>query len=81
MDKGIPLPELPLDPPTVEKRPDPHTLPTIGAVFLSLGAGTMAALHLMADAGLRAFWPMPLPLATLGLGLLLYHFLAATREG
>lgn len=24
MDKGIPWPELPIDPPRVEKRPDPH---------------------------------------------------------
>ncbi len=41
----------------------------------------MAALHLMADEGLRAFWPTPLPLAMMGLGLLLSHFLAANREG
>lgn len=80
MDKGIPLPELPIDPPIVEKRPDPHIPLILGTVLMTLGAGTMIALSLIPQVEHRAYWPLPLPLAMMGLGLMLYHFLAANRE-
>ena len=41
MDKGIPLPELPLDPPILEKRPDPQVHLVIGIVLMTIGAGAM----------------------------------------
>ena len=80
MDKGIPLPELPIDPPRVQKMPNPHVPLILGIVLVAFGAGSMAALRLMATADNRTYWPMPLPLALVGVGLLLYHFLAANRE-
>ena len=76
MEKGIPLPELPLDPP---KAPDPHTgnIPLIlGILLLSLGAGLMIALRLIPEFSIQMFWPLPLPFALAGAGLLLYHFLS-----
>ena len=80
MDKGIPLPELPIDPPRVQKPPDPHVPLILGIVLLAVGAGTMVAFGLVSAADTRMYWPMPLPLALVGLGLVLYYFLAANRE-
>lgn len=80
MDKGIPLPELPIDPPILEKRPDPHVPLILGIVLMTFGAGSMIALSLVSKVEERVYWPLPLPLAMVGLGLILYHFLAASRE-
>jgi hypothetical protein len=80
MDKGIPLPELPIDPPIAQKRPDPHIPLILGMVLLTFGAGSMIALALISSVENRAYWPLPLPLAMVGLGLMLYYFLAANRE-
>ncbi len=71
MDKGIPLPELPLDP-AVKVRPDDPDVPLIiGIVLAAFGLGTMLGLSLIDD--MRAAWPVPLPVAFMGLGLVLYH--------
>ncbi len=35
-----PLPELPIDPPLVDKRPDPHAPLILGIVLLAFGAGS-----------------------------------------
>ena len=80
MDKGIPLPELPIDPPRVQKPPDPHVPLILGIILLALGGGTMVAFSLVSTVDARMYWPMPLPLALVGLGLLLYYFLAANQE-
>ena len=79
MDKGIPLPELPLDPP-----PDPVS-PPLGAFMLfpgivvtALGVGTMIAFAF--TEATRDVWLLPLPLALLGAGMLLYSFLPTDRE-
>ena len=80
MDKGIPLPELPLDPPMIDKRPDPHVHLVIGIVLMTIGAGAMIALRLVSTVENPAYWPLPLPLATVGLGLMFYYFLAAKQE-
>ncbi len=80
MDKGIPLPELPIDPPIVHKRPDPHVPLILGIVLLTIGAGSMIALGLTSNFQSHGLWPLPLPLAMVGLGLMLYYFLAAPRE-
>ncbi len=80
MDKGIPLPELSIDPPMIEKRPDPHVPLILGIVLLAAGSDSMIALRLIPTGDERVFWPLPLPLAMIGLGLMLYHFLAGNRE-
>ena len=77
MDKGVPLPELPIDPPPVVTPGDRHVPLIFGMVFLSLGGGTMATFALLTAT--REYWPLPLPFALLGLGFVLYHFLAADR--
>jgi hypothetical protein len=80
MDKGIPLPELPIDPPRTPRPPDPHTPLIMGIVWLALGGGAMISLALLPAAEKQMYWPLPLPLALLGVGFLLYYFLAK-REG
>jgi hypothetical protein len=80
MDKGIPLPELPIDPPKNEKPPDPHVPLILGIVLLTFGAGSMIALRLIPNVEKQPYWPLPLPVAMIGLGLMLYHFLAGQRE-
>ena len=75
MDKGIPLPELPLDPPVPEKGPPRPEVPLILGIFLtSFGVGTMIALAIAVDK--RSYWAAPLPIALMGVGLLLYSFLS-----
>src|SRR5882672_957249 len=78
MEKGIPLPEFPLDPPKVPRPPVPRAPLMHGIAWLALGSGGMLALGLIGplpDA--RVLWPLPLPLAFLGLGLILYYALAS----
>jgi hypothetical protein len=49
MEKGIPLPEFPLEP--GERRPpDPTVVPILGTVLLSLSVGTMIVLALTLEA-------------------------------
>jgi hypothetical protein len=80
MEKGIPLPELPLDPEKVVKPPDPHGALVHGIVWTALGFGSMIAFLLTGTLGnLPPLWPFPLPFALLGVGLMLYYFLAAER--
>ena len=80
MDKGIPLPELPLDPPTDSKPPDPRAPLLHGIVWLAFGIGGMVMLLLIGPSPTgTAMWPLPLPLAFLGAGLILYYALASDR--
>jgi hypothetical protein len=79
MDKGIPLPELPLEPVKVPRGPDPHATLVHGIVWTTLGIGSMAALALIGSSG-PTFWPLPLPLAFMGIGLILYYALASERS-
>lgn len=80
MDKGIPLPELPLDPPKVPKPPDPREPLLHGVVWTAFGAGGMLMLALLGPVdNLPPLWPLPLPLALLGVGLILYYVLASQR--
>ena len=76
MDKGIPLPELPIDPPAAAWRrpPDPRAPLAIGIVLTAFGAGSMVALA-VATSGQR-FWVMPLPIMMIGIGLILYYRLS-----
>lgn len=80
MEKGIPLPEFPLDPPKVRTPPDPRAPLMHGIVWLALGGGAMLALRLIGpQADAPVLWPLPLPLALLGIGLMLYYALASER--
>ena len=89
IDKGIPLPELPIDPPPSAWRrpPDPKVPLAIGIVLTAFGVGAMAMLAIIAQG--RPFWAVPLPIAMMGLGLILFYRLSvpsapsdsATRHG
>ena len=78
MDKGIPLPELPIDPPHTPAPPDPRWPLVAGIVLTTLGGGAMAALNLSEVT--HHVWSLPLPLATVGVGFLLFYFLATERS-
>ena len=78
IEKGIPLPEIPLDPPRVRKPPDPRAPLIHGLVWSALGGGAMMALRLFPSA--PWLWPLPLPILLLGLGLMLYYALAPERS-
>jgi hypothetical protein len=82
MEKGIPLPELPHDLPQM---PDPrpaglHVPLILGILLFAFGTGAMIALSLLPLPDARAYWPMPLPLAMMGFGMLLYYFLASRSK-
>ena len=78
MEKGIPLPELPLDPPRVPRPPDPRAPLIHGIVWSALGFGAVVALLLIGPMT-PTMWPLPLPLVFLGIGLILYYALASER--
>jgi len=78
MEKGIPLPEFPLEParePFI--KPNPDVLPILGTVLFTLSLGTMVALYLNGPAESHGFWIAPLPFAFLGVGLIVFHLLQA----
>jgi hypothetical protein len=80
MEKGIPLPELPLDPPRIPKPPDPRAPLIHGLVWTALGGGAMLALRLIGPLpNAPVLWPLPLPIVCLGLGLMLYYAIASDR--
>jgi len=81
MDKGIPLPELPLEPSEERRAPDPRVLPILGTVLLTLAAGAMIALNLSLPGTSHSFWVAPLPIAFLGAGLIAVHFLKVEPRG
>jgi len=80
MDKGIPLPELPLDPPRIPKGPDPRATLMHGIVWTTLGIGSMIAMAVFSAPGPAGLWVLPLPLAFMGIGLILYYALASERS-
>jgi hypothetical protein len=75
MEKGIPLPEFPLEPAPNPRVPDPNVLPILGTVLLSVSVGAMIALYRTLQGEAHGFWVSPLPIAFLGVGLLAVHFL------
>jgi hypothetical protein len=81
MDKGIPLPELPLDPAKEPKGTDPRDMLLHGIVWTALGWGGLVALIMVGPlAGGVQVWPFALPLVFLGLGLILYYVLVRDRR-
>ena len=77
MEKGIPLPEFPLEPARERRPPDPTVLPILGTVLLTLSVGAMIVLYLNLEAPSHSLWVSPLPFAFLGVGLIAFHFLQA----
>jgi hypothetical protein len=75
MEKGIPLPEFPLEPARERREPDPTVLPILGTVLFTLSVGAMIALYLILPGPSHADWVTPLPFAFLGVGLIAFHFL------
>jgi hypothetical protein len=75
MEKGIPLPEFPLETARERRQPNPDVLPILGTVLLTLSVGTMIVLYLNDLAPSHGFWVSPLPFAFLGVGLIAFHFL------
>jgi sterol desaturase/sphingolipid hydroxylase (fatty acid hydroxylase superfamily) len=73
MEKGIPLPELPLEPTVVPKVPNPYVPLLLGIVLAATGLGAMVALWLVLGG---PNWSLPLPLTLIGVGLLLFHWLS-----
>lgn len=80
IEKGVPLPELPV----LDDEPRPRPAPSFGrvvAVFgiISLfgGAGAMAGLLISPDE-VNRYWALPLPLVFVGIGMLLYAFFTRT---
>ena len=74
MEKGIPLPEFPLEPEQV-RRPEPPVLLILGIFLLTLSLGTMIVLYAVLPVESRSFWITPLPFTFLGVGLITFHFL------
>ncbi len=80
MEKGIPLPEFPLEP-ARDPRPDPdNVIPILGTVLSSLSVGAMIVLYLNLPAPSDNMWISPLPFAFLGVGLIAFHFLKRAPE-
>ena len=77
MEKGIPLPEFPLEPARERRQPDPTVLPILGTVLLTLSVGAMIVLYLNRPAADHGMWVSPLPFAFLGVGLIAFHLLQA----
>ncbi len=74
MDKGIPLPEFPLE---LERRPSESerlVIPILGTVLFSISTGAMIMLAVNPSVP-HGFWISPLPLAFMGVGLLAFHLL------
>jgi hypothetical protein len=74
MEKGIPLPEFPLEPTLERHQPDQRVLPILGMVLLTLAVGTMIVLAML---GPTHNWVAPLPFAFLGVGFIAFHLLQA----
>jgi Na+/glutamate symporter len=75
MEKGIPLPEFPLEQPRERREPNTSVISILGLVLLCLSIGTMIVLHTTLDHDSRSFSIAPLPFAFLGVGFLAYPLL------
>lgn len=74
MEKGIPLPEFPLDP-ARDHSQEANVIPILGTVLFSLSLGTMIVLYLTLDRESHVFWVTPLPFLFLGGAFIAFHFL------
>jgi hypothetical protein len=84
MEKGIPLPEFP----NLDLGPSPFLLARLaakpgspqaslltGLIFLCASVGAMVVLFFLLPLDRHLYWILPLPLALVGIGLLLYYVL------
>ena len=78
MEKGIPLPEFPLE--QAQRPSNPTVVPILGMVLMTLSLGTMIMLALNLPPATHSFWVAPLPFAFLGAGFIAYHLLLAKSE-
>jgi len=74
MEKGIPLPEFPMDRERESGPPDQNVIPILGIVLLSLALGTMIVLYAILPPVSHGLWLTPLPFMFLGAGFIAYHF-------
>lgn len=74
MEKGIPLPEFPLDSEHQQRPQDQTVVPLLGVVLFTLSLGAMIVLSM--TPGNRSFWIAPLPFLFLGGGFIAYHYLS-----
>src|SRR5208283_6135508 len=65
MEKGIPLPEFPLEPAEQRRHTDALVVPILGMVLFTLSIGAMIVLFLNLPASSRSFWVAPIPIAFL----------------
>jgi hypothetical protein len=83
LEKGVPLPEVPeMAPPprpVALKTEHPNAALATGIILFFAGAGGVGALALVPDRELHRYWSTPLPLAMVGFGLVLYHYLTKKR--
>jgi hypothetical protein len=75
MERGIPLPEFPLEQPRERREPDGRVISILGIVLFSLSVGTMIVLFLNLDGESHGMWVAPLPFTFLGMGLIAYPLL------
>src|SRR5262245_1651042 len=80
MEKGIPIPEFPYDPPRVPRPPNARAPLLHGIVWIALGVGGMAALMIMPGAGGSSIWPVPFPLVLVGVGLIIYYLVSRRQS-
>ena len=71
IEKGVPLPELPLEPPAMGSQPDTHFPLFPGIVLMTFGVGSMVAFLVTSD--LAEYFMLPLPFVFMGIGMILYH--------
>jgi hypothetical protein len=62
MEKGIQMPEFPLDPAQEHQRRDANVIAILGMVLSSLSVGAMIVLYLILPASSHSFWVSPLPI-------------------
>lgn len=80
MEKDFPLPELPMDPPPSVNVPDPTFPLVLGIVLMAFALGSMIVIAVVAEEQFQRYWITPLPIALIGLGILVaYRLTSHTR--
>jgi hypothetical protein len=77
MEKGIPLPEFPMDPEKEQRQGAASVIPILGMVLSTLSIGAMIVLYMNLPSASRSFWIAPLPFLFLGAGFVGFHFLTS----
>lgn len=80
LEKGIPLPEFPLDLMEESHRPEPPVVPILGVILSTLSIGAMIVLYVILPPVSHTFWIAPLPLVFMGIGLIGFHLLGIVKR-